>query len=78
MITVKLFGLLRLESGIRELTLEADSLAGVERALLQSGAPITKRDIRGCVVLINGKPGNHRSKLHDGDQVVLMSPVAGG
>ena len=29
-------------------------------------------------LLINGNSGNKRSKLTDGDTVVLMSPVAGG
>ncbi len=78
MITVKLFGLLRLESGIKELTLEAGSLGDVKEALLARSERITKRDLDGCLILINGKQGNKRSKLKDGDQVVLMSPVAGG
>ncbi len=78
MITVKLFGLLRLDSGIRELTLEAGSIADVKAALLAESDRITKKDIDGCVILINGSQGTKRSKLKDGDQVVLMSPVAGG
>ncbi len=78
MITVKLFGLLRLESGIRELVLEADSIVEVRSALLARSARIGRKDFDGCVILINGKPGSKRSKLQDGDQVVLMSPVAGG
>ncbi len=78
MITVKVFGLLRLDSGIRELTLEAGTIQEVKDALLAASVRITKRDIDGCVIFINGKPGSKRSKLEDGDQVVLMSPVAGG
>ncbi len=78
MITVKLFGLLRLDSGIRELSLDAASMPEVKEALLARSSRITKKDIDGCVILINGKPGTKRSKLQDGDQVVLMSPVAGG
>ncbi len=78
MITVKLFGLLRLESGIKELRLEADSVAQVQKILCSRSDRITKKEIEGCVILINGKPGNKRSRLDDGDQVVLMSPVAGG
>ncbi len=78
MITVKLFGLLRLESGIRELTLEARSIPEVKEALLARSERMTKKDLDGCVILINGRPGKRRSKLEDGDQVVLMSPVAGG
>ncbi len=78
MITVKLFGLLRLDSGIKEMTLDARSIPDVKASLLAKSDRITKKDIDGCVILINGKPGTKRSKLEDGDQVVLMSPVAGG
>ncbi len=76
MITVKLYGLLRIDSGIRELHLDADSMVQVKQALLDQN--ISPKEIDGCVIFINGKPGRKRSKLEDGDQVVLMSPVAGG
>ena len=76
MITVKLYGLLRIESGIREKQLEA---AAVKEVLEQlAGFGIDRKDLQGCVILINGKSANKRSKLTDGDTVVLMSPVAGG
>ena len=76
MITVKLFGLLRLDSGIRERQLEAQNVKEVFSHLCQAG--ISKQDLEGCTVLINGKQANKRSKLQDGDTVVLMPPVAGG
>ncbi len=78
MITVRLFGLLRLDSGIRELTLEADTVAQVQKALLAHSEALSKKELDGCVVLINNKPVSKRSKLHDGDTVVFLSPVAGG
>ena len=76
MITVKLFGLLRLESGIREKQLEAKNVKEVLDALTDLG--ISRKDINGCVILVNGSSANKRTKLNSGDQVVLMSPVAGG
>ena len=76
MITVKLYGLLRIDSGIRERTIEAASMKEVFSDLTIQG--ITRRELNGCVILINGKPGNKRSKLYDGDVVQLLSPVAGG
>ena len=76
MITVKLYGLLRIESGIREKQLEAVSMKAVLAALADCGIPRSSLD--GCIFLINGKSANKRSKLTDGDTVVLMSPVAGG
>ena len=76
MITVKLYGLLRIESGIKEKQLEAASVKEVLEALAECGVP--QKDINSCVILVNGKSANKRSKLTDGDTVVLMSPVAGG
>ena len=76
MITVKLYGLLRIESGIKEKQLEAASVKEVLDQL--AGCGIDKNDLNGCVILVNGNSANKRSKLTDGDAVVLMSPVAGG
>lgn len=78
MITVKLYGLLRLDSGIREKEMEAANVRQVLDALLRETDRITKKDLDGCVIMINGRQGNKRSQLTDGDQVVLLSPVAGG
>ena len=76
MITVKLYGLLRIESGIRERRIEADNMTHVFRDLMHQG--ITKQDLNGCMLMVNGKPANKRSSLHDGDVVQLFPPVAGG
>ena len=76
MITVKLFGLLRLESGIKERQMEAASLKEVLQNLQDAGIPREK--LRGCVIFVNGENANKRKSLHDGDTVVLMPPVAGG
>ena len=76
MITVKLYGLLRIESGIKEKQLEAASVKELFEFLTDCG--IDRKDLNGCIILVNGKSANRRSKLTDGDTVVLMSPVAGG
>ena len=76
MITVKLYGLLRIESGIKEKQVEAATVKEVLQQLKEWG--IDRKDLNGCVILVNGKSANKRSKLKDGDTVVLMSPVAGG
>ena len=76
MITVKLYGLLRIESGIKEVQLDARSVKEVFEYLADRGIP--SKELSGCVVLVNGNSANKRSKLTDGDRVVLMSPVAGG
>ena len=76
MITVKLYGLLRIESGIKELHLQARTMTDVFRALAEKG--LSPKELNACLVLINGTGATRRSKLTDGDTVILMSPVAGG
>ena len=76
MITVKLFGLLRLESGIKQRQLEAETVKDVLQQLAQEG--ISPKDLAGSVIFVNGESANKRRKLSDGDVVVLMPPVAGG
>ena len=75
MITVKVFGLVRLETGIRQLQIEAKNVKEVKRELLRQ---IPEETLNGCVLLVNGRPANRFTKLQDGDQVMLMPPVAGG
>lgn len=76
MITVKLFGLLRLETGIKELQTEAATVKDMLQKLEDTGIP--RKTLAGCVIFVNNQPASKRSKLSDGDTVVLMPPVAGG
>ena len=76
MITVKLYGLLRIESGIKEKQMEAATVKEVLEIL--SGCGLSPKQLRGCVILRNGSSAAKHTKLNDGDTVVLMSPVAGG
>ena len=75
MITVKLFGLIRLETGLKELQVEAVNIGQLQKALTRW---IPEEKIKGCVLLVNGKQANRFTKLNSGDQVMLMPPVAGG
>ena len=75
MITVKLYGLVRLETGIKELQVSAANIKELKKALTRW---IPEEKIKGCVLLVNGKQATRFTKLKDGDQVMLMPPVAGG
>ena len=75
MITVKVFGLVRIETGIKELRLEAGNVRQLRIALSRY---IPEDTVKGCVLLVNGRQANRFTKLKDGDQVMLMPPVAGG
>ena len=76
MITVKLYGLLRIDSGIRERRIEAAGMQEVFRDLTAQG--ISPQELKGCMILVNGKTAHRRCKLQDGDVVQLLPPVAGG
>ena len=84
MVKVKLFGLFRLDTGLKELQADAATVRDLYPLLLNEGRrinPNTKiraADIDGCIIMINGKQGKKNSKLRDGDEVMLMSPVCGG
>ena len=84
MVTVKLFGLFRLDTGLKEIKAEASSVKELYPILLDEAKKvnpttmITAADIDGCIVVINGKQSKKNSKLRDGATVFLMSPVCGG
>ena len=84
MVKVKLFGLFRLDTGLKELSAEARSVKELYPILLaeakkaKPATAITAADIDGCIIMINGKQGKKSSRLSDGDEVMLMSPVCGG
>lgn len=84
MVTVKLFGLFRLDTGLKELKLDVGSVKELYPKLLEAAknakpdTTITSKDIDGCIVVINGEQSKKSAKLKDGDEVILMSPVCGG
>lgn len=82
MVKVKLFGLLRIDSGIKELSAEADIVKDIFPVLIEAasrnGKTITVKDINSCAVMVNGQQATKNTKIKDGDEVVFMSMVAGG
>jgi len=84
MVNVKLFGLFRLDTGIKELNVEASCVKDIYPILLEEAkkvnprTTITSKDIDGCIVVINGVQSKKTAKLSDGDKLMLMSPVCGG
>ena len=84
MVKVKLFGTLRLETGLKQVEAEAATVAELYPILLaearkaRPAARISAGDIDGCIVMINGQQAKKKSTLSDGDEVMLISPVCGG
>ncbi len=83
-VKVRLFGLLRLDTGIRELELEAGSVRELYPKLAEElrrrdeNCPLKEKDLRGCVVSVNDRLSKPGTRLKDGDVVCLIPPVAGG
>lgn len=84
MVTVKLFGLLRLDSGVKQLELEAATLRELYPRLLEElshrtpDCAITLKDLKACAIAVNECPAKPGTKLYDGDVVYLIPPIAGG
>ena len=84
MVQVKLFGLFRLDTGLKELKADVGTVKELYPILLEEAkkanpaTKVTAEDIDGCIVVINGKQCKKSAKLNDGDEVWLMSPVCGG
>ena len=84
MVTVKLFGVLRLETGVKELQLEAGSIRELIPLLcreLRRQRPdyaVSEKDFRACLAAVNGVRVSPRAKLRDGDVVSFFPAAAGG
>ncbi len=77
MVKIKLFGSLKLKTGFKGM--EAD-VSNVKEAckVLAAETGLTEKEIRNCVVMINGKQCKLSSKLADGEEVVFLTPAGGG
>lgn len=77
MITVRFFGLLRLDSGVKTVEVKAKNMTELFRVLEQK-SQIPVKTLKGCKVFINGKPKKFNQKLRDGDEIMFLVPSCGG
>lgn len=82
MVNVKIFGLLRLDTGVKEFDANAEKVKDLFEIIIskakENNVGISIKNINSCAVLVNGQQANKNTKLKDGDKVVFMSMVAGG
>lgn len=84
MVKVKLFGTLRLDSGVREFEADASCVRELYPLLLREiraknpGSAITEKSLRACMAAVNGEQVRQNAKLRDGDIVYLFPAAAGG
>jgi molybdopterin converting factor small subunit len=77
-VTVRLFGTLRLDAKRRSLEVEAATVeAMLTVAAAELGLP-NRSSLEQSVIFVNGERSGLRSRLRDGDEVYLLSPAAGG
>ncbi len=81
-VTVKLFGVYRVDTGTKELQLECETLKDVFAQLneklghIQLDAGLQFKD---AAVYVGGEPCKKKSKkLTDGEEIWLLSPASGG
>ena len=84
MVTVKLFGILRIDSGVKELQLEAGNVKALiplvcrEIRRQRPDCAVSEKDLRACLTAVNGVRVGPRTKLRDGDVVSFFPAAAGG
>lgn len=81
MIKVKLFGVIRLDTGIKELSVDVRQVKEIYPILIKEIkknnplSSITTNDLGECLVSINDIEVDKNAKLNDGDEVMLLSPA---
>lgn len=77
MVTIKIYGTLRLKCGMGRLETYTDSIKDACRLLaLATGTP--EKEFRRCKFAVNGQKAGLGAKLNDGDELVLLAPSGGG
>ena len=74
MITVKIFGVVRLQTGASRFETDVQTVD----ELLDHIPGLTRKEAKDLIVMVNGKSVARRHKLRDGDEVALLSPAGGG
>ena len=79
-VNVKVFGVYRVDSGVKEYVAEANIVNDVFTSLnYLSKVPDSNINFNNTAVFLNNKTcTKKKTKLHDGDEVWIMSPAGGG
>ena len=79
-VTVKLFGVFRVDTHTPSLEMQADKLGDVFPALQEKlGQMDSGLQFKDATVYINGESCKKKSRaLRDGDEIWLLSPASGG
>ena len=81
MITVKIFGTFRLDSGLKQMQADVKELYPLimdEVKRIDPNTKLTIKDVKGCILSRGGKQISPSTRLDDGDVICLVPAVAGG
>ena len=81
MVTLKIFGTMRVKTGVGELSLKAGRIETMLPTVIENSKLSSKvkvKDLRECIVMKNGIQCDMKTEARDGDTVVLLSPSGGG
>lgn len=77
MVTIKLFGTLRLKTGCSCIEADVSTVKeGCEAISDATGLPF--KEIKRCITVVNGTQTKLSAPLQDGDELALFSPSGGG
>ena len=77
MVTIKLFGTLRLKTGCKGLEADVSTVKeGCEALSEVTGLPF--KEIKRCIIVVNGKQSKMSAPLQEGDELAFFSPSGGG
>lgn len=77
MVTIKLYGTLRLKTGCRSIKAAASTVKeGCEAISEATGIPF--KEVKKCITVVNGTQTKLSAPLQDGDELALFSPSGGG
>lgn len=84
MITVKIFGTFRLDSGLKQLQADVRTAKELYPIIMEEvkrmnpDTKLTIKDVKGCILSRGGKQISPSTRLCDGDVICLVPAVAGG
>jgi sulfur-carrier protein len=81
-ITARFLSHLRLTLGVKKAQLEADTVSAALETLSSTFGPAFDEEIVRCRIYVNGASvglgRGRRTRLQDGDEMVILPPVGGG
>lgn len=77
MVTIRIFGALRLKCGMKGMEAYTDSVKDACR-IVSKATGYPEKEFKHCLFMVNGQKVKYSAKLSDGDELVFLTPSGGG